>query len=63
MATGTFTQAIRLAHRANLGEEPEQVEFQPGEKVTILKEWEDRYLCKNEGGQLFNVPKQYLQAD
>jgi hypothetical protein len=63
MATATFTQPVTLEHRANLGEEPEQVEFQEGQKVTILKEWADRYLCKNEGGQLFNVPKDYVRAD
>ena len=63
MATATISQAITLAHRANLGEEPEPVEFQPGDEVTILKEWDDRYLCKNESGQLFNVPKQYLQVE
>jgi hypothetical protein len=62
MATATLTQAVTLAHRANLGEEPEPVEFKAGEKVTVLKEWDDRYLCKNEGGQIFNIPKQYLKV-
>ena len=63
MATATLTQAVTLSHRANLGEEGEAVEFQEGEKVTVLKEWADSFLCKNEGGQLFNIPKQYLKAD
>ena len=62
MASGTIRRAISLAHRANLGEEPEQVEFQAGDKLTILKEWDDRYLCKNDGGQLFNVPKDCLEV-
>ena len=60
MATATFTQSVTLQHRANLGEEPETVDFAEGDKVTILKEWNDRYLCKNDGGQIFNVPKTYL---
>jgi hypothetical protein len=63
MATATFTQALTLQHRANLGEEAEEVSFQEGEKVTVLKEWNDRYLCKNEGGRLFNIPKQYLRVE
>lgn len=63
MATATFIQAVTLQHRANLGEDPEAVEFQVGETVTVLKEWADRYLCKNEGGQTFNVPKQYVQVE
>ena len=63
MASATLTQAVTLQHRANLGEEGEAVEFQPGDKVTVLKEWADSYLCKNEGGQLFNIPKPYLKPD
>ena len=62
MATATFTQSVALQHRANLGEESETVEFSEGDKVTILKEWNDRYLCKSDGGQIFNVPKTYLSV-
>lgn len=63
MASATFTQAVTLLHRSNLGEEPEPVDFQQGEKVTVLKEWADHLLCKSQAGQIFNVPKQYLQLD
>ena len=63
MASATLTQAVTLQHRSNLGEEPEAVEFQAGEKVTVLKEWADSLLCKSEAGQLFNIPKQYLKLD
>ena len=62
MATATFTRSVALQHRANLGEEAETVEFAEGEKVTVLKEWADRYLCKNESGQIFNVPKEYVKV-
>jgi hypothetical protein len=62
MATATFKQSVSLQHRANLGEDAETVEFAEGDKVTILKEWNDRYLCKSDGGQIFNVPKDYLQV-
>jgi hypothetical protein len=62
MATATFTQSVTLQHRANLGEEPETVDFAEGDKVTILKEWSDRYLCKSDGGQIFNVPKTYVSV-
>jgi hypothetical protein len=63
MPSATLTQSVTLQHRANLGEEAEEVSFQEGDKLTVLKEWADRYLCKSESGQLFNVPKQYLRLD
>jgi hypothetical protein len=62
MATATFNRTVSLEHRANLGEEAETVEFSAGDKVTILKEWSDRYLCKSDAGQIFNVPKDYVTA-
>lgn len=58
----TIKKAITLKHRPNLGEDVEDVEFAEGDEVTILKQWEDRYLCKNEAGQLFNIPKECVQA-
>jgi hypothetical protein len=61
--TATFTKAVTLQHRANLGEEAEAVEFQEGEKVTVLKAWGERTLCKNESGQLFNVPSELLRLE
>jgi hypothetical protein len=63
MPTATLTKAVTLQHRANLGEEAEQVEFQQGEKVTVLKAWGDRTLCKNVGGQLFNIPTELLRLE
>jgi hypothetical protein len=58
----TIKQAITLKHRSNLGEDDEEVAFAEGDEITILKEWQDRYLCKNEAGQLFNIPKDVVQA-
>jgi hypothetical protein len=60
MATATLKRQVTLEHRSNLGEEPEPVSFAQGQKVTVLKEWADRCLCKNEAGQLFNIPKDLL---
>ena len=54
-------QAMTLEHRGNLGEGVEPVAFEPGEQVTVLKEWETRYLIKNVKGQLFNVPKEAIE--
>jgi hypothetical protein len=53
----TIKQATTLKHQANLGEGVEEVAFQAGEEVTVLKEWESHYLVKNAQGRLFNVPK------
>jgi hypothetical protein len=58
----TIKKSITLQHRANLGEEPQEVELQEGEEVVVLKEWTDRYLCKNDAGQLFNILKEYIEA-
>jgi hypothetical protein len=56
----TINKAITLKHRANLGEEAEDVAFAEGDEVTVLSEWQDRSLCKNESGQLFNIPTSCL---
>jgi hypothetical protein len=56
----TIKKAITLKHRANLGEDTEDVAFSEGDEVTVLNEWEDRSLCKNEDGRLFNIPKAHL---
>ena len=53
----TLKQATTLKHRPNLGEEIEEVSFDEGAEVTVLKEWDDRYLCKSDTGQMFNIPK------
>jgi hypothetical protein len=54
-------QALTLQHQSNLGEGVEDVAFAAGEAVTVLKEWENRYLIKNAKGQLFNVPKDQVE--
>ncbi len=54
-------QLLRLGHRANLGEEVEEVSFQPGDEVTVLKEWADRLLCKDAEGRLFNIPREQVE--
>ena len=58
----TINKAITLKHRANLGEEAEDVEFAEGDEVTVLNEWQDRSLCKNEDGLLFNIRKAHLDS-
>jgi len=58
----TIKKAITLKHQSNLGEDPEEVAFSEGDEVTVLNEWEDRSLCKNEDGLLFNIPKAQLES-
>lgn len=58
----TIKRSITLKHQANLGEEVEEVSFAEGDEVTVLKEWEDRLLCKNDEGKLFNIPKEAVEA-
>ncbi|MBW2240861.1 MAG: hypothetical protein JRH01_02660 [Deltaproteobacteria bacterium] len=58
----TLKQASSLKHQANLGEEIEEISFSSGEEVTVLKEWSDSYLVKNDAGQLFNIPKDQVET-
>lgn len=48
---------LTLGHRANLGEEVEQVELPAGEALAVLQEWDDAWLAKSDDGQIFNVKK------
>jgi hypothetical protein len=57
----TLKQAVVLKHQSNLGEGIEEVSFQAGDPVTILKEWQGAYLVKSAAGQLFNVPKELVE--
>ena len=54
-------QPTKWKHQSNLGEGVEEVAFEAGEEVSVLKEWETRYLIKNAKGQLFNVPKEQVE--
>ena len=56
----TIKQSITLKHRSNLGEEATEVKFEEGQEVTVLKQWEQSALCKNDEGQLFNIPSEHL---
>lgn len=55
-------QATRLKHQSNLGEGVEEVAFEAGEEVTVLKEWQQSYLVKSATGQLFNVRKELVEG-
>jgi hypothetical protein len=53
----TFKIDINLKHRANLGEDIEDVEFEAGDEIEILNDWRTRSLAKNASGELYNIPK------
>jgi hypothetical protein len=57
-----FKEAGSLKHHANLGEEVSDVDFEAGQEVTVLHEWEKSYLVKDDDGKLFNVPKELVEA-
>ena len=59
--TVTVKEACTLKHQANLGEDIEEVECSQGEELTVLQEWEQSYLVKNDDGKLFNVSKQIVE--
>jgi hypothetical protein len=58
--TVTLREACTLKAQANLGEDVEEIEFDAGEELTVLKEWEHHYLVKNADGKLFNVEKRLV---
>ena len=58
----TIKKALTLKHQSNLGEDVEDVSFSEGDEVTVLKQWDESYLCKNDDGQLFNIPKEAVEA-
>ncbi|MCP3986122.1 MAG: hypothetical protein GY723_17195 [bacterium] len=58
----TLKQDSTLKHQANLGMEVEEVTFTAGEEITLLKEWSDYYLVKNDAGQMFNIPKDQVRS-
>ncbi|MDH3685596.1 MAG: phosphoribosyltransferase family protein [Myxococcales bacterium] len=59
-AMAKLNQAVTLKHQPNLGEEIEEIAFEAGTEFTVLKQWTDHVLCKNDSGQLFNVSKELL---
>ncbi|HYB13519.1 MAG TPA: hypothetical protein VEG67_08605 [Myxococcota bacterium] len=55
-------RAVTLKHQGNLGEAVEEVSFEAGEEVTVLKEFADRCLFKKSTGQMFTAPKDLLEV-
>ena len=53
-------QATTLKHHSNIGEEVEDIQFEAGQDLTVLKEWEKAYLVKDDDGKLFNVKKELV---
>lgn len=56
-------QATTLQHRANLGEDVEAIEFESGSEFSVLREWSQYYLCKDELGRLFTIAKELIEND
>lgn len=56
----TVKSDITLKHQTSLGEEIEEVRFSAGDEIEILQEWSDSYLGKNDAGQVFNFPKDFV---
>jgi hypothetical protein len=52
---------ITLKHQSNLGEESEDVDFSAGDELTVLQEWDEAWLVKNDAGQFFNVRKELAE--
>ena len=57
----TIKQTLTLKHQANLGEDVEEITFQEGDEIVVQTVWADSYLCKNDAGLLFNIPKDCVE--
>ena len=53
--------ATTLKHHSNLGEEIDEIQFEGGQDLVVLKEWETAYLVKDDDGKLFNVKKELVE--
>ncbi len=54
-------ESLTLKHHANLGEEVEDIEFEAGTELSVLQEFDNMWLVKNDDGQLFNVKKELAE--
>ncbi len=54
-------QACTLQHQANLGEEVQSIELEPGTELEVLQEWDTSWLVKIEDGRLLNVRKELAE--
>lgn len=54
-------ESLTLKHHANLGEEVEAIEFEAGTELSVLQEFDNMWLVKNDDGQLFNVKKELAE--
>ncbi len=59
--TITLKENCTLKYQANLGEEIEEIAFEAGQELSVLKTWETAYLVKDEDGKLFNVKKELVE--
>lgn len=50
-------QATTLKYQSNLGDEIQDLSFEAGQELAILKVWQDFYLVKDDEGKLLSVKK------
>lgn len=55
--------ALTLRHRESLEHEEEEVAFEAGQTLTVLRDWGERCLCRDGEGRLFNVPSEFLEPE
>jgi hypothetical protein len=54
-------QRAVLQRQANKNEPVEEVAFEAGEELQVLKVWADRVLVRKANDQLFNVPIELIE--
>jgi len=56
-------RAAVLKHQASLGEGVEEVSFEAGAELTVLKAWARLVLVKDASGRMYHVPAEWLELD
>lgn len=56
----TITQDVVMYHRLQKDADPAEVTLASGDSITIIKEWQSRYLIKTSDGKVFNIPKEFV---
>ena len=58
----TLKESTTLNHQSNLGEDVDEIPFDAGTELTVLKEWGNHYLVKDDDGKLFTLRKELAEG-
>lgn len=57
----TVKEAITLKYQTTKDGDMEETSFSNGQSVTVISEWQNHYLIKDDDGHFYNIPKDKVQ--